>query len=324
MPKVSVVVPVYGVEKYIKRCVCSLMRQTLKDMQFIFVNDCTPDNSINVLKEVIKDFPNRENQIVILHHDKNKGLPYARKTGIKAATGEYIAHCDSDDWVDEDLYETMYNSAKVQNADISVCNCFDTNGRDYLLERIGGNKCQIYDCIDDMLHSKMWWSLCNKLIKREVYNRPIEFPQDGMGEDMCLTLQLMLFCNSITYCENVHYYYYVNEKSIMRFLTEEKCLSNFNQISRNLDIVINTYKRNGLYNLFKKGFHYISFKTKGHLHPLLGKKNYYRLWKTSYSGVEFCVILNRKVVIKDRLLALLSIVGLFPVPRSKYSYLLKE
>lgn len=324
MPKVSVIIPVYGVEKYIERCARSLMEQTLEEMQFIFVDDCTHDNSINILKEIIKDYPNRENQVIILHHEKNMGLPAARQTGIKAATGDFVAHCDSDDWVDQNLYETMYNAAESQHFDVSVCNAFDSDGRNNFKERDGGYKDSIAECIDEMLHGKMWWSLCNKLIRREIYNHSIEYPKDGMGEDMCTTLQLMLYCKTIVYCPSVHYYYYINEGSMVRFLTEEKCLSNFHQIKRNVEIVQKVYKQNGLYDSFKNGLCFIAFKSKNHLHPLLGSKTHFNLWKSSFDGVEWNVVLNKKVEIKERILALLSIVGLFPIPRNKYSYMLKE
>ena len=324
MYKVSVIVPVYGVEKYIERCARSLFKQTLQEIQFIFVDDCTPDNSINILKEIIKDYPNRESQVIILNHEINKGLPAARQTGIKTATGEYIAHCDSDDWVELNLYETMYNAAVSQHADVSVCNCFDSNGSNYVKERDGGYKNSINECIDDMLHGKMWWSLCNKLIMREIYNHSIEYPKDGMGEDMCTTLQLMLFCKTIVYCPSVHYYYYINEGSMVRYLTEEKCLSNFHQIKRNVEIVQKVYKQNESYDDFKNGLSFIAFKSKIHLHPLLGDRTYYNLWKTSFAGVERNVVFNKRALIKERILALLSIVGLFPIPRGKYSYMLKE
>ena len=82
MPKVSVIIPVYGVEKYIERCARSLFEQTLEDMEFIFVNDCTKDNSIDILLRVIDEYPKRKSQVHILNHEFNKGLPVARQTGI--------------------------------------------------------------------------------------------------------------------------------------------------------------------------------------------------------------------------------------------------
>ncbi len=97
MLKVSVIIPVYGVEKYIERCTRSLFEQTLDDMEFIFVNDCTKDNSIAIIERIAEEYPLRKSQIHILNHQVNKGLPIARQTGLRVATGEYIAHCDSDD-----------------------------------------------------------------------------------------------------------------------------------------------------------------------------------------------------------------------------------
>ena len=324
VPKVSVIIPVYGVEKFIGRCARHLFEQTLKDIEYIFVDDKSPDCSIDILQEVLSDYPDRQNQVKIIHHESNKGLPFARQTGIKAASGEYIAHCDSDDWVDLNFYETLYNEAKMKNADVAVSNCYDTDGNNVIRERTGGFQYNVSDCIDDMLHGKMWWSLCNKMIKREIYSQSIDYPKDGMGEDMCTTLQLMLYCRSIVYCPSVHYFYYINEGSMMHCLTEEKCFSNFHQIKRNVEIVTNVYKRNDLYDFYRSGLNYIAFKSKSHLYPLLGIRKYYKVWKTSFVGVEINVSLNRKVAIKERVMALLSIVGLFPFPRDKYSYLLKK
>lgn len=324
MPKVSVIIPVYGVERYIVRCAISLFEQTLDDMQFIFVDDCTPDKSIILLKSVIEKYPNRKEQIIILHHEKNEGLPVARQTGIKVALGDYIAHCDSDDWVDRDIYEKMYNAAIGHSADVVVCNCYNTDGNNILSEREGGNQQIIHNCINDMLHGKMWWSLCNKLVNRKIYNQKIEYPKYAMGEDMCITLQSMMYCKKIVYCPEVHYYYYVNEGSITNYLTEKKCVDNFYQICRNVDIVINAYKRNNLYSKYKKGLNYIAFKTKNHLHPLLGNKKYYRLWKTTYRYVEFKILTDSNVTIKELILAALSIIGLFPIPRNKYANQLKN
>ena len=96
-PKVSIIVPIYGVEHFIERCARSLFEQTLDGIEFIFVNDSTPDNSISILLRVLEDYPNRQNQVRIVQHEVNKGLPFARQTGIRLAKGEYIAHCDSDD-----------------------------------------------------------------------------------------------------------------------------------------------------------------------------------------------------------------------------------
>ena len=114
MYKVSVVIPVYNVEKYIVRCAESLFQQTLNDIQFIFVDDSSPDNSIALLEETLERFPQRKPQTLILHHTKNLGLPAARATGMAHVEAPYVAHCDSDDYVEPVMYARLYETA-LQN-----------------------------------------------------------------------------------------------------------------------------------------------------------------------------------------------------------------
>ena len=100
--KVSILVPVYGVEKYIERCARSLFEQTYDNIEYIFVDDCTKDRSIEILQKVLEDYPNRKNQVKILHHEKNRGLSAARNTALDASTGDYLMHVDSDDYLRKD------------------------------------------------------------------------------------------------------------------------------------------------------------------------------------------------------------------------------
>ena len=125
---VSVLIPVYGVEKYIERCARSLFEQTMRDgIEFIFVNDCTPDRSMEILVGTLGEYPEREHQVTIINHSENRGIAAARKTGFRASRGEYIIYCDSDDWADPRMYELMYDEAKRTNADIVGC--------DYIMEQ---------------------------------------------------------------------------------------------------------------------------------------------------------------------------------------------
>ena len=128
MPKVSVIVPVYGVEKYIDRCARSLFEQTLDDIEYLFIDDCTPDRSIDILQQVLDEYPQRKPQVVIHRMEKNSGQAAVRKWGMQNATGEYVIHCDSDDWVDTDMYRAMYEKAKEEEADVVVCDYFVHDG----------------------------------------------------------------------------------------------------------------------------------------------------------------------------------------------------
>ena len=108
MPKVSVIIPIYKVEAFIVRCVNSLMRQTLSDIEYIFVNDATPDNSMALLQLTVNSYPERKEQVRIVAHEYNQGLPAARNSGLAVATGKYIFHCDSDDYMEDEMLEQLY------------------------------------------------------------------------------------------------------------------------------------------------------------------------------------------------------------------------
>ena len=129
MPKVSVVVPIYGVEKYIERCVRSLFSQTLDDIEFVFIDDCTIDNSMLILENLIIEFEehidNMHWSIVRYKMPRNSGLPSVRKRGIELATGDYILHCDSDDWMDSNMVSDMWNLANDRNLDVVICGFAD-------------------------------------------------------------------------------------------------------------------------------------------------------------------------------------------------------
>ena len=118
--KVSVIIPVYGVEKYIERCAISLFEQTLDSIEYIFINDCTPDKSIDILKGIIAKYPKRAPHVRILNMLRNSGQAAVRITGLKNTKGNYIAHCDSDDWVDKNFYEIFSRLSKTMLMLLSV------------------------------------------------------------------------------------------------------------------------------------------------------------------------------------------------------------
>ena len=121
---VSVVIPVFKVRNFIERCATSLFEQTLEDVEYIFVDDASPDDSIEILKECLERYPKRKAQVQILTHEQNKGLPAARNTGLAVATGEYVFHCDSDDWVESTMLEDLYVTAIQNSADIVWCDWY--------------------------------------------------------------------------------------------------------------------------------------------------------------------------------------------------------
>ena len=120
MPKVSFLVPVYNVSAYIGRCARSLFEQTFDDIEYIFVNDCTPDDSMERLEAVIEQYPERAGQVKIINQEQNQGPGTARNVALLAASGEYVCCVDSDDYVDADMVDAMYAKAVAEGADIVV------------------------------------------------------------------------------------------------------------------------------------------------------------------------------------------------------------
>ena len=223
MPKISVIVPVYNVELYIERCAVSLFEQTLEDIEYIFVNDCTPDNSIEILKNVLKRYPKRKLQTQIITLNENSGQAIVRNKGLEHTTGDFVIHCDSDDWVELDMYEKLYTKAIETNADIVVCN--------FSHETKFGSELQCYtpiknpqECVDNDC-GQYWWTTWNRLVKRNlIINNNINFVSGiNYFEDMCYMMRLYYFANYIEYIsEPLYHYNRINESSTLNIYSIDK------------------------------------------------------------------------------------------------------
>lgn len=127
-PEISVCIPIWNVEGYVERCLRSVFEQTIADKaEFILVNDCTPDHSMDIVQKVIQDYPHLIRQIKIINHEFNKGLASARNTALDNALGKYLINVDSDDWCEPDYLEVLYTTAEAENADIVGCNLLAEN-----------------------------------------------------------------------------------------------------------------------------------------------------------------------------------------------------
>lgn len=317
MPKVSILVPVYGVEKYIDRCARSLSEQTLDDIEFIFVDDCTPDKSIEVLNRVLEEYPNRKSQVKILRHDKNQGLPIARQTGLKIASGEFIIHCDSDDWVDVTMYEKMYNKAIEEGSDVVVCDYVVTDGETIKKSVKGCGDTDVSNIIQRMLFQRDPWSLWNKLFKRSVCYKDLIYPEVNMGEDMALCIQMMLHCKRISYISGLYYNYFFNTNSITNKRDADRLIHNFEQLKCNTDLLLSALDNAALANK-KWAINALQYNAKNNLINLIHRdKKYYCLWMNTYKGSNWLFLINPFIKLEKRLKCLLAIVKLYPRKRDR-------
>lgn len=309
--KISVIVPVYGVESLIEKCARSLFEQTLIEIEYIFVDDCSPDKSIEVLKSVLLEYPTRKDSTIIIKHEKNMGLPYARKTGILHAHGEFIASCDSDDWIDKDLYERMYETSKLNNSDVVICDSKKTDGNQYTIVNGGTETCP-KKCVIKMLYRRMWWSLCNKIFHRTLFENDLRHPQYAMGEDMCLCLQLIHKANRVSYFSSSYYNYYLPQ-SAQKNISKQKCLSNYYQLKHNVDLLKMAFQTFTDNSSYVKGFFFLEFYAQALLEEHIKDKEVFELWRNGFGNSLKSVILDSNTPFKMKMKALLIILRIYPI-----------
>lgn len=203
-PKVSVVVPVYNVEQYIHQCVDSLINQTLKDIEIILVDDGSPDGC-----GAICDAYAKQDARIKVVHKANGGLASARQAGLECVTGAYYIACDSDDWVELDMYETLYNRAVLEDADMVVCSYVANypDGREVVIPTYNFTSRERY--INDVLTRRADQSSCIRLIRSDVFKRYSIDYQDGinLGEDALLLSKLLKHPLRLSFVDRALYHY---------------------------------------------------------------------------------------------------------------------
>lgn len=210
-PLVSILVPVYGVERYIERCARHLFEQTYNNIEFIFVDDCTTDNSIEILKRTLIEYPYRHNQIKIIKHTKNKGLSSARNTAVAAAKGEWIIHVDSDDYIANDAIESLVNFALQNQLDV-------VSSQVYIVENDKTRKHPLFwgdNNKEQYIKRLLTWrnvpcSIWGRLIKRSIIVDKKIQSIDGVGfaEDFAIVPIILYYAKKIDYYSLKPLYYY--------------------------------------------------------------------------------------------------------------------
>ena len=206
--RISIIAPIYGVEKYITEFARSLFVQDYPHIEFIFVNDGTKDRSIELLEELIEaEFQHLKPQIKIVHK-QNGGLPAARRTGLEHATGDYIYHVDSDDWLAEGSISKIAAKIVATDADIvyfSLVKEYPTRSKPKP-EREYNNNRKLY--IRNIYNHRSFASVCNKCIRRALYlEHEIYTPKFGYAEDCFVTTQLIGYSTKVTFLDEYVYHY---------------------------------------------------------------------------------------------------------------------
>lgn len=216
MFEVSIIIPIYNAEKYLKRCLDTVVNQTFKSLEIILINDGSTDDSLRIMNEYKGNYNNVE-----IINQENSGQGEARNKGVSIAKGEYITFADADDWLSENYVEVLYDAIKKNNADISVCNMIMVMSRTFneiksvkfpRAELNGDNA--VRDLLQDKeLKSYPW----GKLYKKSIFiQNNIMFPARMFYEDLAIIFQAFYYSSKVTLVNEYCYYYFQSEDSSTR------------------------------------------------------------------------------------------------------------
>ncbi|MEG1597214.1 MAG: glycosyltransferase family 2 protein [Bacilli bacterium] len=244
--KISVIVPVYNVEKYIDKCLNSLVHQTIDNYEIIVINDGTKDNSVEIINKYIRNYP----KLIRFFDKKNEGLSKTRNLGIKYAKGEYISFIDSDDWIELNMLEKMYNKAKTNDFDVVVCNVnyIYPNRKKTVLSNIKKDILTVKNLKKSMVN--IFPTACNKIYKKTIFDK-ILFKNNVLYEDVEFTYRLYLVISTIGVVNEALYNYLQRENAITSTFNDNifDYISNFNG-------VVEYYKKANKFNLYHKELEY--------------------------------------------------------------------
>lgn len=211
--KISIVTTVYNIEKYIKRCLDSLISQTYKNIEIIVVNDCSTDASMDIVKSY------KDERIIIIEHKENLGAGWARRTGIEAATGDYVITIDGDDWISPDFIEKLAENAKETNADIVSGGITIVYSDGYQEVKKFPVKCSVgMEKFRDYANQRIVF-LNNKLIKRSMYETT-PYSTRRYCEDTPVIIPLLYYCNMVSYVDTQGYFYLQHDNSLCKRVNE--------------------------------------------------------------------------------------------------------
>lgn len=254
-PKISVIIPVYNTSAYLNQCLDSVLKQDFDDYEIICVNDGSTDNSLEILREYEK----KSSKIKIINQ-VNSGVATTRNTGLKNASGDFLAFLDSDDFIKENYLSKLYNTAIKTNSDVVICNFYryyeQINLAKPVLYRFRKGQFDKYEILkglipDNLIHSYLW----NKLWKREIFENHDIFPNMKF-EDLAIMSELIYKADKITVIPDSLYYYRIRKTSIVRSIS----LETQNDYMRAYGLIRLFLEQSGEYDNFKKEYFYLSLK----------------------------------------------------------------
>lgn len=320
--KVSIVVPVYGVEQYIEKCAESLFAQTLPEIEFVFVDDCSPDRSVEVLESVLERYPERRPHTIIHRLPQNAGVINARRVGIGLCGSSagpswngYVMFMDSDDYLEPTAVERMYTAAVKENADISICRrrmiadgavlsgyqsydfieAIEPGAYKVIDSSSGGkesNKSKYLGYVVSMTTGRATPEITNKLFRRELIDKIEYQPVYHVGEDWMMYVQLVYHSERIVSINEILFNYLIHDGSLMHGLTFEQCKDRLGYDKTQIGLVERFLEEKGLSKRYKNEIRARKYLAKAWFVAFMDKAEARRLWRDTYREINWSILFN--------------------------------
>ena len=318
---VSVIIPVYNAEKTLPHCIASLYAQTYRNLELLFIDDCSTDNSLAVISEQVANAANAVGITVkILHHETNRGVAAARNTGLDAATGVYTYSVDADDWIESDTLESLVHEAEQKDADIVGHEwylTFEQNER-YMKQPTFSTP---GDALRKIMGGVARWNLWLFFVRRSLYEQNrIRFIEGmNMGEDMMVMIKLLICAKNVAFL-NKPFYHYVqaNAHSLTRIYSQE----HIRQVTANVYEVEKYIGEQGLGESLKRSVHFLKLNIKL---PLLisDDEARYKQWLEWFSESNDYVMQNKLLPLRTRLIQWMATKKYWVVVKFYYRFVIR-
>jgi glycosyltransferase involved in cell wall biosynthesis len=277
-PQISIIIPVYNTEKFVQKCIESIVKQTFPDFEAIFINDKSPDNAI----KIVENYAKQDNRIKIVSNLCNEGLAVSRENGYKRAIGDYLVFVDSDDYLPENALEKLYNAIITQNADIiaGTAKYVSLNGKVLRIRNeqlpFGNDRCGVYKALLNRKYSK---SVCFRIFRRKLFDVSYDIIVAQGGEEGVLICQMINKIKKVGVIDDVVYYYLQRPGSITTSKVSEKAINDL--------LSANSYIYNYIRNIYTTDKSIEYFIQKAEIRDLVATFLMIRNMKIIYKYAKF-------------------------------------
>lgn len=317
--KISYIVAAYNVADYIEHCARSLFEQTLEDIEVVFVDDASKDNSVAIIRRTLEDYPQMQGRVKIVQHGENKGTPDTRWDGLCEATGEFIVFIDGDDYVDSRMGELMYGKAVETGADMVLCGFWweQLGGESFVMPVPTDALVDTQSIKDATLDRRGWPNVWCRMARRSLFeDKRMIWPVASHPEDLVITTAVTFIARSIAAVEEPLYHYRYNSSSLTNNNDLESALRKHDGFMRNNMLIEGLYRQNGVEEKYRRGIDTNRMYAKNELLKIPKWAKSRRLWLQTYPEFNRIMLFGNehyKSTYREKVWFVVIYLGLFNV-----------